>query len=264
MSHRKSRHRTLLRVLTRTSAALAVVIGLGALAGNGVAASAAKPANTAPPTISGTPQEGKTLTGDRGVWTNSPTDYNYFWARCDKTGDSCATISGAHALTYTLTSADVGNTLRFRVQASNGDGSTTATSVPSAVVTAAPPPSTTTVTTTTVATTTVTTPAPPPAVNHRPTIALLSVRFVGARVYARFRACDDSRRNLTIVERDSKPGVPSYTRRFSTLSPPRPCTVLSRTWIPAPRFRHGRYTVTLWARDKSGLTSRLVRRTFVR
>ena len=29
--------------------------------------------NTTPPTISGTPQEGSTLTGNRGQWTNNPT-----------------------------------------------------------------------------------------------------------------------------------------------------------------------------------------------
>jgi hypothetical protein len=104
---------------------------------------AAKPDNTSPPTVSGTPQEGEKLTGDKGSWSNNPTDFNYFWQRCDKNGGSCSDISGAHEATYTLTSADVGNTVRFRVQASNGSGNTFATSVPTAVIkaaTAAPPP----------------------------------------------------------------------------------------------------------------------------
>ena len=220
---------------------------------------AAAPVNTTPPTITGTPQEGQKLTGDRGTWSNSPTDYNYFWLRCDRTGGSCSTIIGATAATYTLTSADVGNTLRFRVQARNADGSTTATSVPTAVITAkAPPPTVTSTVTTTV-------PAPPPpAINHRPTIRILSARFLGLRVYVRFRVCDDSRKNLNIIERDSKRGVPSYTRRFATLVPPRPCESLRRSWQPAPRFRHGRYVVTMWARDKSGLTSLPARRIFFR
>ena len=78
------------------------------------------------------------------------------------------------------------------------------------------------------------------------------------------RVCDDSYKNLTIIARDSKPGVASHTRRFATLAPPRPCAALTRSWVPGPRFRHGRYTVTVWARDKSGKTSRPARRTFSR
>jgi hypothetical protein len=122
------------------------VSALAIFAGAGVAARADKPVNVAPPTISGMPEEGKTLTGDRGNWSNNPSDYNYFWRRCDKDGGSCSNIGGAHALKYTLTSADVGNTVRFRVDAKNADGTTSATSVPSAVVqkqapTPAPTPS---------------------------------------------------------------------------------------------------------------------------
>ena len=142
MSHPTRDRRLLLGGALGAGAMLALVIALGVLIGNGVAASAAKPQNTSPPTISGTPQEGQTLTGDKGTWTNNPTDFNYFWMRCEKNGGSCSNITGAHAQTYKLTSADVGNTLRLRVQASNGDGSTNATSVPTAVITAAasPPP----------------------------------------------------------------------------------------------------------------------------
>ena len=125
--------------------AAVVVAGLGVFAAQGVAASADKPDNTSPPTISGTPQEGKTLTGDKGKWDNNPSDYNYYWLRCDKTGGSCSTISGATDQKYKLKSVDIGNTLRLRVQAKNGDGTTVATSVPTGVVTkaeaAAPPAS---------------------------------------------------------------------------------------------------------------------------
>ena len=69
--------------------AAVVVSALAAFAGSGAAASQAKPVNTQPPTISGTPQEGQTLHGDRGNWTNNPTDYNWYWFRCDKNGGSC-------------------------------------------------------------------------------------------------------------------------------------------------------------------------------
>ncbi len=124
-----------------------VVSALAVFAGAGIAARADKPVNTDPPTISGTPEEGKTLTGDRGKWDNKPTDFNYFWRRCDKNGGSCSNIGGAHALKYVLTTADVGNTLRLRVDAKNADGTTSSASVPSAVVqkaaapTPPPPPS---------------------------------------------------------------------------------------------------------------------------
>jgi hypothetical protein len=118
----------------------AVVVGaLGAFAGFGHAASTVAPDNTSPPTITGTPEEGSTLTGNRGEWSNSPTSFSQVWLRCDKNGGSCATISGATARSYKLTSADVGNTIRFRVRATNSSGSTNATSVPSAVVQKAAP-----------------------------------------------------------------------------------------------------------------------------
>jgi hypothetical protein len=101
--------------------------------------------------------------------------------------------------------------------------------------------------------------------NGRPTIKIVSIRFSGPTVYARFRICDDSYKNLTILATDSRPGVASYTRRFTTLVAPKPCGVYTRHWTPVARFRgHGRYTVTLKARDKSGLTSLPAKRTFSR
>ena len=137
--------------------AIALISALTLFAGVGIAASSDKPSVVNPPHISGTPEQGKTLTGDRGDWTNKPTDYNYSWLRCDENGGSCAVISGAHAVKYTLTSADVGNTLRFRVTAINADGQRTATSVPTAVI--RKPAATTTTTTT---------PPPKPASNGCP------------------------------------------------------------------------------------------------
>ena len=50
----------------------------------------------------------------------------------------CANIAGATASTYLLVSADVGSTLRVRVTATNGAGSSSADSAQTAVVTAAP------------------------------------------------------------------------------------------------------------------------------
>jgi hypothetical protein len=92
-------------------------------------------ANTAAPAISGTPQEGSTLSGSNGTWANGPTKYDYAWLRCDNKGGSCATINGANKNTYVLTSGDVNNTVRFRVTASNSAGNNTAASAPTAVIT---------------------------------------------------------------------------------------------------------------------------------
>jgi hypothetical protein len=125
-------------MLVGISASVALVVSLGA--GAGTTAVTAAPRNTSPPTITGTPQEGQTLVGDRGQWSGSPTDYNDFWVRCDADGGSCANISGAHSRAgYVLKSVDVGNTIRFKVQAKNADGSTSASSVPTAVIKAGAP-----------------------------------------------------------------------------------------------------------------------------
>jgi hypothetical protein len=121
---------------------VALVLGLGVFATSTDAAPPSRPENTSPPTISGTPREGQRLTGNRGEWSGNPTDYNFFWDRCAANGGSCAAISGATSNTYTLRRVDVGNTIRFRVQATNSAGSTFASSVPTAVIAPAaqPPP----------------------------------------------------------------------------------------------------------------------------
>jgi hypothetical protein len=95
------------------------------------------PANTSPPTITGTAQEGQTLQAGTGVWTGNPTVYEHQWRLCDGTGSGCGDISGATDPTYVLTASELNKTLRVVVTASNLSGRDSATSNATAVVAAA-------------------------------------------------------------------------------------------------------------------------------
>lgn len=207
-----------------------------------VASNAAPLTNTARPTITGDPRVGQELAASEGTWTGNPTTFAYQWQRCDVESLLCANVIGATGKTYGVRLADLGFRLRVEVTARKDGRSGTATSAATAVV--AP-------------TTTIT--------NRRPTIRIISIRFTGARVYARFRICDDAPRNLAILVTETRPGVRSANRRFATRVPPKPCGAYTRNWLPAQRFRgSGRYTITLRARDTSGFTSFPARRTFRR
>jgi hypothetical protein len=113
--------------------ALALTAAIVAVAAFTTTASGAGgPANQTAPTVSGTAKAGETLTATNGTWAPAPTGYTYAWQRCSATGTACANIDGAIAATYVLTSADVGNTDRVVVTASDAVG-TTDTPTPSAV-----------------------------------------------------------------------------------------------------------------------------------
>ena len=207
-----------------------------------VSSNAAPLTNTARPTITGDARVGQELTANEGTWTGNPTSFSFQWQRCDIDAVTCLAVSGATGRTYGVRLADLGFRLRVQVTAQKGGRSGTATSTPTSVVA----PTT-------------------PVTNKRPTLRIISIRFTGARVYARFRVCDDVPRNLAILVTETRPGVRSATRRFATRVPPRPCGAYTRNWLPAQRFRGpGRYTITLRARDVSGLTSLPARRTFRR
>jgi Bacterial Ig-like domain (group 3) len=101
-----------------------------------VVLAARPPVNATPPTITGTPQQGQTLTASAGTWSNRPTSFAFQWERCTIT---CAAIPGATGSTYVLAAADVGATIEVQVTATNASGSTSATSLPTSAVTPPPP-----------------------------------------------------------------------------------------------------------------------------
>ena len=115
--------------------------------------------NTAPPMISGTPQEGQELSVSTGAWTvcpagstnpnycealSSPT-YAYQWKQCDNTGTGCSAIAtNATSASYVPTPGDVGHELEAVVTVtvtSAGGASGSATAGPTAVITPVTPPS---------------------------------------------------------------------------------------------------------------------------
>jgi hypothetical protein len=101
------------------------------------------PAETSPPTVSGTPEDEQTLTAVVGTWTGTtPLTYSYQWQRCDGEGESCADVSGATASTLGLTHGDVGSTFRVRVTATNVEGTASSTSAAGAPVSASAPANT--------------------------------------------------------------------------------------------------------------------------
>ena len=71
------------------------------------------PVNSVAPGITGTEQEGATLTCSTGTWSNTPDAYAYQWNR------SGSAIAGATAATRVLAAADVGATLTCTVKATN-------------------------------------------------------------------------------------------------------------------------------------------------
>jgi uncharacterized delta-60 repeat protein len=93
------------------------------------------PTSLSAPTISGSAIEGQTLTVSPGTWSGStPITLTYEWRRCDSAGAGCLDIAGATGTTYTLTSADVGRTIRVRETATNAYGSASADSAAPPVV----------------------------------------------------------------------------------------------------------------------------------
>src|SRR5205807_423783 len=99
--------------------------------------------NTSPPTISGTAQQGQTLTEHNGTWTNSPTSFAYQWQQCDSAGADCIPITGATNQTCIPAAGDIGHTIRVQETASNAGGSSSAATTAQTAVVTPPPPANT-------------------------------------------------------------------------------------------------------------------------
>ena len=92
-----------------------VVVPL-ATQGGGSGGGDGAPANTAPPTVSGTAKAAARLTCSTGSWTNDPTGYAYQWYL------NGTPIQGATSSTYVVQTGDEQLTLTCSVTASNSKG----------------------------------------------------------------------------------------------------------------------------------------------
>jgi hypothetical protein len=93
----------------------------------------APPSNTTLPAISGTAKDGQTLTASYGAWSGTtPIAYVYQWQSCNPQGAECHDVEGSTSSDYTVSTADIGTTLRVTVTASNAAGSAEAASAASA------------------------------------------------------------------------------------------------------------------------------------
>jgi uncharacterized protein YukE len=96
-------------------------------AASGVVRATPGPVALAGPSVSGTLQAGKQLTGTAGVWSgNGGISYAYQWYRCDANGAHCNAITGATRNTYRQVAADAAQTLALTVRATDTTGTTAA------------------------------------------------------------------------------------------------------------------------------------------
>jgi hypothetical protein len=87
------------------------------------AATVTAPVNTVAPAITGTAQEGQTLTCSQGTWTGTPRiTYTYQWKRND------SSIRDANTNSYLLVGLDIGRSIKCTVTAINNVGNTNADS----------------------------------------------------------------------------------------------------------------------------------------
>jgi hypothetical protein len=118
------------------SGAMRLVVTASNVAGSAAASSAASgrvaavaPSNTGLPSISGSAVQGEALSASPGSWGGAPAPtYTFRWQRCGPAGEGCADIAGATGSSYLLGQADVDETVRVRVTATNAARSASASS----------------------------------------------------------------------------------------------------------------------------------------
>ncbi len=133
--HRKTRF-TRRRIAGFAGALAVLAVCLTVVSTSGAAGG---PTNTVAPAVTGTAQQGKTLTTSTGTWTGTggTITYGFQWQRCNPDSTACADIIGATSQTYTIGSADASNTLRSNVSATDTTGTASQPSATTATVTAA-------------------------------------------------------------------------------------------------------------------------------
>ena len=100
----------------------------------------APPSDTTPPTVTGTVEQGQTLTATEGTWTNAANRRTWQWLRCDSNAQNCNPITGAERISYTLTPEDVGHTLEISETAYNDVGAGQSADSTATEVVPTPPP----------------------------------------------------------------------------------------------------------------------------
>jgi Bacterial Ig-like domain (group 3) len=96
------------------------------------------PSLSSAPSITGTLQQGNTLTVHQGTWTPTPASIADQWQRCTAAGASCTPV--ATGQTYPLTASDVGAALKVvetATDATTGGTSTSPTALTGVITTAA-------------------------------------------------------------------------------------------------------------------------------
>jgi len=92
------------------------------------------PSSSALPVITGSTRTGDTLTTSNGSWTGSPTSYAYQWKRSTTSTGVYSDIPAAISSSYVISELDVGYFFKVSVTATNGLGSSSATSAATTTV----------------------------------------------------------------------------------------------------------------------------------